>query len=240
MEVLMTSLEAQGGGSRGCSAAGSWVCVLLVSSTALCHAGPARAADGPLGFYVGAGVGDGNLEQVVSGPAGGVFFPPSFASYDLGWKLMVGARASPWLGGELEYLDFGSGRLGARYLDTENGVPLQPDEFYGANAHSQAAVAMAVGYLPLPTPWLDVYGKLGVARLWSSLSASGYYPDTSVNGVPLNHVSESLSPSDNGFAYGAGIQTHFGAFGLRLEYERISSDVGSPFLVSLGATWTFR
>jgi len=238
----MEGLVTQGEGSPRRSAPGSCVVVLLVSSVALGFAGATRAANGPLGFYVGAGVGEGKLEQVSPDAAGGAFFPSSsfLPGYDLGWKLMVGARVSPWLGGELEYLDFGNARLGAESLDDVNGVPVRPDEFYGSSAHSRAAVAMAVGYLPLPTPWLDVYGKLGVARLWSSLSASGYYPDTFRNGVPLDHVSASQSRSDNGFAYGAGIQTHFDAFGLRLEYERLSSNVGTPLMVSLGATWTFR
>jgi len=229
----MTSLEVQHEGSRGSLAAGPWVFLLLLSSAALGSAGPACAANGPLGFYVGAGVGDGNLERTVFG----LYGAPPFPSEDFAWKLMFGARVSPWFGGEIEYLNFGSARLGATKYP--NAVPL-PDEFYGASSHSQAAVAMAVGYLPLSIPWLDVYGKLGVARLWTSLNASGYYPSVSVYGVPVDHVSESQSPSGNGFAYGAGIQSHFGAVGLRLEYERISSDVGTPFMVSLGATWTFR
>jgi hypothetical protein len=237
----MESLGTQSGAPRHRSAAGSWAVGLLLSSVALGSAGTALAANGPTGFYVGAGVGDGNLE-VVSGAVGGVGFPSSFPSNELGWKLVAGARMSPWFGGEVEYLDFGSARLGASYLDFVNGVPVRGgDEFDGASARSRAAVATALGYLPLPIPWLDVYGKVGVARLWTSRRASGYYPDD-VNdaGVPVGHVSASQSSSDNGFAYGGGMQTHFGAFGLRLEYERISSDVGTPSMISLGATWTFR
>lgn len=236
----MRSLEARRARARRRLAVSPFVLALALclSGAALGLAGPASAANGPLGFYVGASVAEANQNQGLSSAAGD-FFPRSFPNDQLGWKLVIGARASRWFGGELEYLDFGSARLGPSPLVTENGVSLEPDEFYGASARSRAAAAMAVGYLPLPVRWLDVYGKLGVARLWTSNSGSGYYPDTYVNGLPVDYVSASQDASDNGLAYGAGVQSHFGALGLRLEYERISSDVGSPFMVSLGATWTF-
>jgi hypothetical protein len=167
----------------------------------------------------------------------------SFPNNLLGWKAYAGVRANRWVGGELEYLDFGGAHLGPAYYLTENGMPLEPDEFYGASERSQAAAALAVVYLPLRVSWLDVFGKLGAAHLWTSHSASGYYPNTFLNCatmcVPVGHVSESQSDSSNGLAYGGGVQARFGALGLRLEYERISSDIGQPYMVSLGANWTF-
>jgi hypothetical protein len=203
----------------------------------------ALADPAPLGFYVGGSVGDSNLDQGISDLASA--FPRSFPSNVLGWKLMVGSRVSRLFGGELEYLDFGTPRLGPAWLVTENGVPLEPDEFFGAHADVRAAAASGLVYLPLLPRWIDLFAKLGVARLWTSNSAAGYWPDVYTCAIPdqcvaVGRVSQSQSAADNGFVYGGGAQTHFGAFSLRLEYERISSDIGDPSLISFGVTWTFR
>ena len=44
--------------------------------------------------------------------------------------------------------------------------------YFGPNSHPKATLLYGVGYLPLPLPFLDVYGKLGVARLQTDIPAS--------------------------------------------------------------------
>jgi hypothetical protein len=63
-----------------------------------------------------------------------------------------------------------------------------------------------VGFLPLPVPFLDIYGKAGLARSTLNTKESGV--GTSSHGTE--------------FAWGAGVQAHASMFGVRLEYEQFS------------------
>ncbi|MBS0365915.1 MAG: hypothetical protein JSR67_08850 [Proteobacteria bacterium] len=65
-----------------------------------------------------------------------------------------------------------------------------------------------LGFLPLPVPFIDVFGKAGLARWGLSGSNSG--------GVALF----SFSNHGTEFAWGAGVGAHLGNVGARLEYER--------------------
>ena len=97
---------------------------------------------------------------------------------------------------EGDYLDLGS----------------HTDQYFGGtgSVHSdaQAFAAYAVGFLPLPIPFLDIYGKAGLAN-WR------LHQDTNLAPGDFFHY------SDNGtdFAWGVGGQVHFGNVGARLEYE---------------------
>jgi len=205
--------------------------------TSSAHVDTTPAVGPPLGFYVGAGFGAANQDQGYRNAPNGL--PTSFPSDRFGWKVMLGARPSTWVGGELEYLDFGSTHKGPVYQSTTNGVPDEPDEFLGASGRVRAVAAVAVGYVPLPLHWLEVFGKLGAAHVMTQFNASEYDPDDSTNyDTPIGHASEAVDASDNGLLYGGGLQAHLGALGLRLEYERISSSIGEPFMVSVGANWT--
>ena len=99
-----------------------------------------------------------------------------------------------------------------------------------ANPTYKAFAGYAVGFLPIPVPFLDVYGKAGLARWSSSGSVQAF-----VNAPP-----PSLSNNGTGFAWGVGTQVHFGHFGARLEYEsfRVPSTNGAD-VVSLGVFLNF-
>ena len=90
---------------------------------------------------------------------------------------------------------------------------------------AQTISGFAVGFLPFPV--VDLFAKAGVTS-WSL--------DGSTPGLPDFNV------SDNGtdFAWGAGVQAHFGSLGARLEYETFpvgeDSDLGT---VSLSFIYTF-
>jgi hypothetical protein len=144
---------------------------------------PAHAASY---FYVGAGVSSNEVDNIQD----------SFTHLNnTSWKAFAGARPLSWIGGELDYLDLGS----------------QTQSFVGGSTdqRADAFAGFAVGYLPLPLPWLDVYGKLGFSR-WDL--------HRNVNGTPPPGLF-SFSTSGTDFAWGAGGQVHYGNFGARLEYE---------------------
>ena len=118
-----------------------------------------------------------------------------------------------------------------------------PDFFDGASGHSDAIAAFMVAYVPLPSRF-ELFGKVGASRLWTSYSYAGYFPDTCVvnttNGTctPVGQVSGRVNSGETAFAYGAGIQYHVGSLALRVEYQALNSQFGTPALVSAGIAWT--
>ena len=111
----------------------------------------------------------------------------------------------------------------------------------GRDSHPHAGILFAVGYLPLPLPLIDIYGKAGLARLTTTVNTAVPNCDPAVqNCTGVLPTVERHDRTDTKFAYGAGIQTKlpFG-LGLRAEYERISSRLGSPDALTISGTWRF-
>jgi hypothetical protein len=190
-------------------------------------------ADNPLGFYVGAGVGAsnvGNNDYYNGYPYG--YYGHYNNGNNVAWKALIGLRPLPFVGAELEYMDFGSSNGNNGYYNNYYT--------YGANSHPKATLLYGVGYLPLPLPYLDVYGKLGVARLQTNIS---FDTCTSVSNTPsgpsCNPTTYRLDQTNDKFAYGAGIQAKYQDFAFRAEYEGISSNYGNPAAVTVSVTWTF-
>jgi hypothetical protein len=116
-------------------------------------------ADNPLGVYVGAGVGESTVRSDNGYGYNDSFGYGGYYSQDhhFAWKVAAGIRPIPAAGAELEYIDFGHpGSDGDYYSNTY---------YVGPDSHPRAIAAFGVGHLPLPLPFLDVFGKLGVARL---------------------------------------------------------------------------
>jgi outer membrane immunogenic protein len=158
---------------------------LLVLALALA-AGAAHADNGT--FYVGAGISRDNLKDVTA------------TASDLNstnWKIWAGLRPISVFAVEADYIDLGSQTVNNPITST--------------HVNYKAFAGYAVGYVPLPVPFLDVFGKAGLAR-WNSSGG------TSIPGGPF------FSLSDNGtqFAWGIGAQVHVGNIGGRLEYENFS------------------
>ena len=199
-----------------------WIGALL-GSVLVCgvFVGEARAASNPLGFYAGAGVG-------VATPVNN-YLPGFLRNNEFGWNVTAGIRPIPWLGAEVQYLDFGYARQQSRLLP---GSPF--DVSRSDSAHSYAAGAFGVAYLPLTfvPPAVDLFAKLGAARLWSSDDYSLYDVTESLT----NFGHQSLNETD--FAYGGGLQIHFGEFAARVEYEAIDASSSTPSLVTLALVWT--
>ena len=166
-------------------------------------AGASAADAGNPYFYVGGGISKDKLSDIVNAGT-------NFADIDnTSWKLFAGLRPVSLFAVEADYLDLGS----------------QTSTFVSTTTRSDAKAfaGYAVGFLPIPLPFLDVFGKAGLAR-WK------------LNGSALSPVSPPSSFSNNGteFAWGVGTQVHVGNFGARLEYEnfRIPSTNGAD-VVSL-------
>jgi Outer membrane protein beta-barrel domain len=129
------------------------------------------------------------------------------------WKVFVGIRPVAPFAIEADYMDLGSE---TRHFGFDTGTH--------ADAHAFAAFGVAL--LPLPLPFIDVFAKAGAAR-WS-LSGS---------------TSPSLFAIDEhgtDFAWGLGAQAHFGALGLRLEYEQFDvRDTSGLKAISFDAIFHF-
>lgn len=182
----------------------------------------ARADGDPLGFYLGGSIGEANvrLNQSVSDTA------TSFDEHHSGWKAMIGFRPISIVGAELEYIDFGKPTT---TTTTEAGTT-------ETEAQSKAAALFGMVYLPLPVPFLDVFGKAGYARLQTTGDVVGVQ---CVTGAPGCGTLFALDRTDARLAYGAGAQVKFANMAVRAEYERIDATTGDPDMLSLGLTWGF-
>jgi hypothetical protein len=187
-------------------------------------------ADNLLGVYVGAGVGEaqiGNNNNYYN-PYG---YGGNFHDHDAAWKAIVGVRPLPFVGAEFEYIDFGSARGDTGYYNGTND--------FGVNAHPKASVLYGLGYLPLPLPFIDVYGKLGVARLQTDNSFDYNVCTGASVATPACVRVSRFDQQNTRFAYGAGVQVKFQDFAFRGGYERISSTFGDPNALMVSVTWTF-
>jgi hypothetical protein len=177
----------------------------------------ASASDlNPLGFYMGAGVGQAQDTYTSL---------ESDDHRDTGWKVVGGFRPLPFLGAEAEYLDFGhQAFLGPG----QSGV-----------ARARAGGLFAVGYWPLLPRTLDLFAKVGGERVDTAadgLQECGWVgPGRPTCYGTVLHVSDTESC----FAYGGGIQARLRPLGLRVEYERTDTRFGHPGLLSFGVTFTF-
>ncbi len=174
----------------------------LVSTVAL-------AAD-PLGLYIGAGVGRAHV-KADDGPTSRLGFDQT----DTGWDAFAGLRPLPFVGAELQYIDFGnpSTRLGS----------------YQVSSRARAQAAFITGTAPLP--FVDLYVKAGLGRLRAAVNE-----DTSLQlFCDIGHPDCRHPRSDTTntrFGWGLGLQLKLSSLGIRAEYVRFSSPNGDPDLLS--------
>jgi hypothetical protein len=194
--------------------------VLAIVGTAACCAGTVALAANPAGFYVGAGVGESNLRN------GGYGYDNYYGYHDdsTAWKLIAGVRPIAPIGLEAEYLDFGR-------ADNNPDYYYGGDYYNGNHTYAKAGAVFGVGYLPVPLPFLDVYGKAGVARL--EQTSTTYYDNNYQSGFYRN------DDWSTNFAYGVGVQGKWSGLAVRAEYERISASGNDPDALTVSATWTF-
>jgi Outer membrane protein beta-barrel domain len=194
---------------------------------AACGASGAAFADNPVGFYIGAGVGESQNRSDDSRYG----YPGYYNDYQFAWQGVVGIRPIRMIGVEAAYIDFGQ---------PYRHHGLNDFNVSGSDSHPTAPALFAVGYLPIPIPFIDIFAKAGVARL--STNVTDFVQQPCVGGGPCpNFVpTDRRQVIDTRFAYGAGVQSKF-PFGmiLRGEYTRISSQFGDPDALLVSALWQF-
>jgi len=163
---------------------------LVTAALLALTAGAAHAENGF--FYLGAGVVRNSLSDITS--IGGL---PDLSNTS--WKAYAGVRPLSWLAAEGDYIDLGSnsGTNSAGSSGTTNG---------------SAFAAYAVGFLPIPLPIVDIFGKVGLAR-WK-------YDG---NVTPSGGLGASaFSTKGTDVAWGIGAQAQISMLGARLEYENFN------------------
>jgi opacity protein-like surface antigen len=198
-----------------------------VAAIAACGASGAAFADNPAGFYVGAGVGASQIRSDDSRYG----FPGYYNDSQFAWQGIIGVRPIPFVGLEATYIDFGQPHRHGGIYDFNAS---------GADSHPTAPALFAVGYLPLPLPFIDVFAKAGAARLATNVTDFVQQPCTAGGPCPYFSPTNRHQVTDTRFAYGAGVQSKF-PFGLivRGEYERISSQFGDPDAFMVSAIFQF-
>jgi len=179
--------------------------MLLLAVTLALAAASARAQDN--GFYLGAGVSQAQIDDIGDDLGLG-----GFDLDDTTWKVIAGFRPLDRFAVEANYMDLGS----------------ESETFAGGDfdADARAVSGYLVGYLPFP--FLDLYGKLGLAWWEAEARASSTFG------------SFDLDDDGTEFAWGLGVQARLGSLAARLEYEQFDIDNTDGLeLVTLGATWTF-
>src|ERR1700733_10498462 len=126
--------------------------LLAIAATGACAVSTAALAENPAGFYLGAGVGYSTIRSDDASYG----LPGYYNDHQTAWKVIAGVRPISIIGAEFEYIDFGQ---------PGNHFGYKSINYYGLDSHPRAAALFGVGYLPLPIPFFDVYGKAGVARL---------------------------------------------------------------------------
>jgi hypothetical protein len=198
----------------------------LAAGLALAGAGAACA--GPLAFYFGGAVSrsDIRIDQVPDSPLS------AWSPKTNGWKAFVGWRPISLLGFEASYRDLGS----------ESAVA--STQFVGYTAtytgrvHATATTLQGLVYAPIPLPFLDLYGKVGISRLAHRTSLD---TQCSPAGAICDGLSGTRSVGGNKSVanLGAGVQVKVASVALRAEVEQDMASGGDPRQVSVGVSWEF-
>lgn len=181
--------------------------LLLVAVLALA----ARIAHADSGlFYFGGGIGSDHANSL----------EPGFPNIDgTSWQAFAGIRPIRLFSIEADYFDLGSQ---TNTFKTPLACVSVGSCSVKWKSEAKTFAASVVGFVPIPLPYLDVYGKAGLARFRLNRVITNYN-----NGGMALGSSENPDDSDV-VTWGAGVQAHFGIIGGRLEYagfDRASASV---------------
>jgi hypothetical protein len=189
------------------------VCLVLASPALAQEEVPHHAffdTDANTGGYAGVTFGESNLDV----DAGELAHSNSVVTqgHPFSFELVGGYRPAPFWSGELAYLRLGQASAGKTYAQMEG--------------------YMLSALLYLPTPYINLYGRLG-ALDWH---ASGHCVCSAGVAVPSPFHRSGLST-----AYGVGATTNGrGNFNIRLEWDKLEiRDSRRADLVTVGLIWSF-
>ena len=132
--------------------------LLAIVAVGACAASTAALADNPAGFYLGAGVGYSTIRSDDASYG----LPGYYNDHQTAWKVIAGVRPIPICGCGVRIYRLWTARTRDFGYNSIN--------YYGLDSHPRAAALFGVGYLPLPIPFFDVFGKAGVARLQTDVT----------------------------------------------------------------------
>jgi opacity protein-like surface antigen len=190
---------------------------LLILASLVLLAQPSRnaMAEDLLGLYVGAAAGQSRVEATAPDA-------PDFHENHSAFKAMVGIRPMSLLGAEVAYNDLG-------HPSRQSGIEIADVEMKGESVF---------GVLYLPVPIVDVFVKVGLARI-DSTASTNIVCIANVCAEALVATPKPERRTNVGFAGGAGVQFKMGSLAVRGEYERFNAAGGNPSLLTVGITWTF-
>jgi opacity protein-like surface antigen len=193
---------------------------------ALCGTAVNALAD-PLGLYAGAGAGQSTLKQDQW----------QVDAHVTGWKVIAGFRPVSFLGAEIEYANLGSKDV--TYPANSPGVT-GGGAYYQVSTSAHATSIFAVGYLPVPLPWLDLYAKAGPARIQSHTQSLYVPPSCAPHVICSVYITPEVNDSSRtSIAWGAGLQFKLGMPAVRVEYERFAGSQGNDSLLTAALTLNF-
>lgn len=192
----------------------------LVAAMTLALAGTwtAAQAENDSGFYVGAGVGQFNVQiDDIDDTDDAV---ERLDDDDTSWKLFGGYRLNKYLSAEIAYIDFGG-----------------PSDSFEASGSSGDYQVEMDGFAPY------IIGTLPLGPVELFAKAGYYFYDVDLT-VDLDDVTDDpirSNTSDEDFIYGFGLgATFFEHLHARLEYEKIDSDViDDADAIWLSGAWRF-
>lgn len=212
----------------------------------------AQAQQDWLRFHIGFALGESDLNFDPSsiGIPDDVASSRSVDTSGTGAKLVAGFRPVRVVGAEIQYLDLGEETISGQGYG--QGLVRQGID---VTAEADAWVLTALLFIPEPSPSVDLYAKVGVARIEESTKASGYdhltrpecQASPSTVGPGLSFPAHCAFASDvdqshSGPYLGFGVRFRIARAGaLRFEYESIDRDDGDPAtMLSVGIAHEFR
>jgi opacity protein-like surface antigen len=176
-----------------------------------------RAAN-PLGLYVGGGAGQAHLR--IDEPD---FYVRSFDDAHSGWTAFAGLQPLPFLGAELQYLDFGNAS--------------RPNGQVEYSSRARALALFGTGTASLP--FVDLYAKAGLGRLQTKTSLLSENAHACLDiGICASNAPR-LDKTAARFGWGLGVQFKLSSLGIRAEYVRFSAPDVDPDLLSVALLWKF-
>ncbi len=188
------------------------LCRIVVAVLAVTAVGSAARADEVYSAYVSGALGRSQINVDSLNSSG----------RDTAWKVLVGVRAADFLGAEAAYVDLGR----PRFASAAGTV----------RAQASGPVVFGVAYLPLPTPYVDVYAKAGVANIQQRATVT---LPSGANACAAGVSCDGFNRTESEFAWGGGAQLKLGSIAIRLEYEQYRASGGELGIGSVGVLWNF-
>jgi hypothetical protein len=176
----------------------------------------AAQADNGL-FYFGAGITSNSAESIGVQGIDNSF--PKISSTS--WQVFAGFRPIKLFAVEADYLDLGGSANTFQSCVTVGSCPIV------WKSEAKAFAGYALGFLPIPLPNLDIYGKAGLASYKLNRSITSYGSSGAV------YNSYEFPDRSTVFTWGAGVQAHIGIIGGRLEYEGFDKASTTVFSLSV-------